>query len=90
MQACDYLRLSAAQWHLGYCDERYSPTFRGFDSFTGYLNGAEDYWNHTRADEGFFGLDLRSSASTHAPAAVPAAKRDANGTYSASVWTAEV
>jgi energy-coupling factor transporter ATP-binding protein EcfA2 len=22
--------------HLGYCDPRYEPTFRGFDSFVGY------------------------------------------------------
>ena len=81
---------AVGKWHLGYCDERYSPTYRGFDSFTGYLNGAEDYWDHTRADEGFKALDLRSSASTHAASALPAAKRDANGTYSTSVWTSEI
>lgn len=35
---------TVGKWHMGYCDERYSPTFRGFDSFMGYLNGAEDYF----------------------------------------------
>ena len=29
------------RWHLGYCNEKFLPTNRGFDSFFGYWNGAE-------------------------------------------------
>jgi hypothetical protein len=47
-----------AQWHLGFCDERYTPTFRGFDSFLGFLNGVEDYFSHT--------LAATPSSKTHA------------------------
>ncbi|XP_046371687.2 arylsulfatase B-like [Haliotis rufescens] len=32
------------KWHLGFCNWNYTPTFRGFDSFLGYYNGAEDYY----------------------------------------------
>jgi hypothetical protein len=32
--------------HLGACDNRYEPTYRGFDSFMGYLAGGEGYYNH--------------------------------------------
>ncbi|XP_023323524.1 arylsulfatase B isoform X3 [Eurytemora carolleeae] len=34
------------KWHLGFCNEDYLPTRRGFDSFLGYYNGAEDYYKH--------------------------------------------
>ena len=40
---------AVGKWHLGYCDERFTPTFRGFDSYLGYLNGAEEYFAHTRS-----------------------------------------
>ena len=33
------------KWHLGFCDAKYTPTFRGFDSFLGYLLGAQDYYS---------------------------------------------
>ena len=34
------------RWHLGFCNLRYTPTERGFDSFMGYYNGGEDYYTH--------------------------------------------
>ncbi|WAR29519.1 ARSJ-like protein [Mya arenaria] len=36
------------RWHLGFCNWKYTPTYRGFDSFMGYYNGAEDYYTHVR------------------------------------------
>ena len=35
------------KWHLGMCKWEYTPTYRGFDTFYGYYNAAEDYFNHT-------------------------------------------
>lgn len=35
------------KWHLGFFEQKYTPTFRGFDSFFGYYNGALDYYNHS-------------------------------------------
>eukprot|EP01051_Picozoa_sp_SAG22_P000786 SAG22_NODE_25_length_30107_cov_28.456412_7_plen_193_part_00 len=32
--------------HLGYSSWRFSPTERGFDTYKGYLDGAESYWCH--------------------------------------------
>ncbi|XP_060561486.1 arylsulfatase B-like [Ruditapes philippinarum] len=34
------------KWHLGYCNWKYTPTYRGFDSFYGYYGGAEGYFSH--------------------------------------------
>ena len=38
------------RWHLGFCNWTYTPTYRGFDSFMGYYNGAEDYYTHVRGN----------------------------------------
>lgn len=35
------------KWHLGFCNWKYIPTRRGFDTFYGYYNGIEGYYNHT-------------------------------------------
>ena len=40
------------RWHLGFCHPSYLPTNRGFDTFYGYYNGAENYYNHTRIPTG--------------------------------------
>ena len=34
------------KWHLGYNKWTYTPTYRGFDTFYGYYNGAEDHYTH--------------------------------------------
>lgn len=39
--------LCVCQWHLGFYQEAFTPWRRGFDVFTGYLTGNEEYWNHT-------------------------------------------
>ncbi|XP_053404317.1 arylsulfatase B-like isoform X2 [Mercenaria mercenaria] len=37
------------KWHLGYCNWKYTPTYRGFDSFYGFYGGSEGYYEHMRA-----------------------------------------
>ena len=38
---------SLTRWHLGFCNWRYTPRYRGFDTFLGYYGGQEGYYNHT-------------------------------------------
>ena len=35
------------KWHLGHHSRQYTPTFRGFSSFTGCWTGKQDFYNHT-------------------------------------------
>ena len=39
--------MTANRWHLGFCKKEYTPTERGFDSFLGFYNAAEDYYTHS-------------------------------------------
>lgn len=35
------------KWHLGWYQQQYTPTNRGFESHFGYYVGAIDYYNHS-------------------------------------------
>ena len=46
--------------NLGHCDTRYTPTYRGFDSFFGSYSGAVDHWSREGGSGKNVGYDLRN------------------------------
>ncbi|KAH3765094.1 Arylsulfatase I [Pelomyxa schiedti] len=38
------------KWHLGFCDVRYFPTARGFDTWFGFSGASQDYYTHYSSD----------------------------------------
>lgn len=48
-----YATHAIGKWHLGFCNWRYTPTYRGFDSFYGYYNAKEDYFTHMAHLDGY-------------------------------------
>jgi hypothetical protein len=51
MKDLGYSTHAVGKWHLGYSSWRFSPTERGFDTYKGYLDGAESYWCHGACGE---------------------------------------
>ena len=39
----------AGKWHVGFHEEDYMPTRRGFDTFRGFLLAGGDHYTHTRS-----------------------------------------
>ncbi|KAH3763666.1 sulfatase 1 precursor [Pelomyxa schiedti] len=74
------------KWHLGFCDERYTPTFRGFDSFLGYLSSDETYYSHISQDGGFSGYDFRNGSK---PNVLSPVALNCDGVYSTYLLSAE-
>lgn len=42
----NYVTRAIGKWHLGYYKEDFLPNNRGFDSFFGYYNGYNSYYDY--------------------------------------------
>jgi arylsulfatase A-like enzyme len=70
-----YRTHALGKWHLGFCNENYLPTRRGFDTFYGFYVGAQHYYTHLRnpdKGDGTPGYDFRDQEEVDYAA---------NGTY---------
>lgn len=55
------------KWHLGFYQQAYTPTKRGFDTHYGYLGAAIDYFDHTWIQPNLTrGLDFRRNLNVAA------------------------
>ena len=87
-----------AQWHVGFAAKEYTATYRGFQSFLGYYEADEDYYNHTHGVEKRFaaaGRCLNGSTrkmidlSNNSGAVISHASPALNGVYSADIYAGE-
>ena len=76
LKSLGYSTHIVGKWHLGFCNQKYTPTSRGFDSFKGYYTGAEHYFSHER--EKYY--DFRNNTSVN---------YKAKGKYSTDIFTDE-
>ncbi len=78
MKQLGYATHMVGKWHLGFCNWKYTPTERGFDSYLGYYSGMEGYYTHRRFEPpAEDGLDFRFNKSVN---------QDDKGKYSAYVF----
>ena len=40
-QQAGYTTHAIGKWHLGFCHQNYTPTYRGFDTFYGFYLGSQ-------------------------------------------------
>lgn len=74
-----YSTHAVGKWQLGFFAKEFTPTYRGFDSFYGFLTSGQDYFSHVSYD-GSYGLDLRRNLDV---------VYNETGTYGTDLFTRE-
>ncbi|XP_063682046.1 arylsulfatase J-like [Bolinopsis microptera] len=64
MSELGYSCHAVGKWHLGFCSWDLTPVKRGFDSFYGFYNGQESYYNKTTHNGFDFRLDTPGDNGT--------------------------
>ena len=69
----------SGKWHLGYCNETYLPTRRGYDTFFGHYTEQTDHFTRRLDKETLIGsgYDLRRGEEV---------TQDGAGLYSSDLW----
>ena len=62
LKLAGYSTHACGKWHLGHCNVRVTPTFRGFDTFYGLWLGGGDHFTHMKSEGNRTeGLDFRDN-----------------------------
>lgn len=81
MKDLGYATHAVGKWHLGVYNWKYTPTFRGYDSFMGYYGGSEDYYTHKNS-----GIDFHLDIGKDCGAGCSQSLLSEKGNYSAPLY----
>ncbi|KAK8805762.1 hypothetical protein WA158_002418 [Blastocystis sp. Blastoise] len=76
---------AVGKWHQGFWKWDYTPTFRGFDSFYGFYNGGQTYFDHMNGN----GYDMRRDNGPRCGKNCSIVDFNAKDIYSTTLFTSE-
>ena len=84
-KSAGYMAHAVGKWHLGFYKWKHTPTFRGFDSFSGFYSGGEDYFTHISSGA----YDFRHDHRPNCGAGCSKINSLDQGNYSTTVFSRE-
>eukprot|EP01064_Diplonema_japonicum_P011613 TRINITY_DN1900_c4_g1_i1.p1 TRINITY_DN1900_c4_g1~~TRINITY_DN1900_c4_g1_i1.p1 ORF type:complete len:487 (+),score=130.85 TRINITY_DN1900_c4_g1_i1:62-1522(+) len=70
LRKAGYSTYMIGKWHIGYSKWEQTPTERGFDHYTGYMQGMGDYYGHNMSIANLNGYDFWNGKTPDAPVGV--------------------
>eukprot|EP00927_Polykrikos_kofoidii_P036729 TRINITY_DN309_c0_g1_i5.p1 TRINITY_DN309_c0_g1~~TRINITY_DN309_c0_g1_i5.p1 ORF type:complete len:421 (-),score=41.93 TRINITY_DN309_c0_g1_i5:52-1293(-) len=83
LKSAGYRTHAVGKWHLGFYKEKYTPTFRGFETFYGFYGMGENYKTHMCGS----GYDFRIEDRPNCGIGCSVVDRNADGQYSTDLFT---
>jgi len=82
LKEAGYSTHAIGKWHVGFSSWKYTPTFKGFDTFTGFYSGVEGYFSHMVAG----GYDMRHDSRPNCGENCTEILWDVQGEYSTNIF----